>query len=196
MKHWFLCVALAALVLAACSKSAETSPATDNTPEGFTEYIIKKGNHYANKNDLKTVQLNKLSFSVLFDSSCIYSTAKHSNEGDINKLYGFSDCNTQHHQNSARFGWLWNGEALEIHAYCYNNSIRESKLLGTVAIGQAVDISISVQGSTYVFEMNGRRETMQRNCSTNVADGYQLYPYFGGDEVAPHDIRILIKELK
>jgi hypothetical protein len=189
-------VALAALVLAACNKSAET-PSTNNNniPEGFTEYIIKKGNHYADKNDLKTVQLNKLSFSVLFDSSCIYSTTKHSNAADINKLYGFSDCNTQHHQNSARFGWVWNGQALEIHAYCYNNSIRESKLIGTVAIGQAVNMSISVQGPTYVFEMNGSTEMMQRNCSGSIADGYQLYPYFGGDEVAPHDIRILIKEL-
>lgn len=194
MKHWVQCVALATLFMAACNKSVETSPAINNSPEEFTEYIIKKGNHYANKNDVKTVQVNKLSFSVLFDSSCIYSTTKHSNATDINKLYGFSDCNMQHHQNSARFGWLWNGEALEIHAYCYNNNIRQSKLIGTIPIGQSVNMSISVQGSTYVFVMNGKMETMQRSCSGNIADGYQLYPYFGGDEVAPHDIRIWIKE--
>jgi hypothetical protein len=195
VKHWFAYVALAALSLAACSKAVETSPSNNDTAE-FTEYIIKKGDHYANKNDFKSVKVNKLSFIVLFDSSCIYSTAKHSNAGDVNKLYGFSDCNTQHHQNSARFGWLWNGEALEIYAYCYNNSIRESKLIGTVPISQEVRMSISVQGSTYVFEMNGKTETMQRNCSGNVADGYQLYPYFGGDEVAPHDIRILIRDVR
>jgi hypothetical protein len=187
---------LAALVLSACSKSVETSPAINNISDGFTEYIIKKGNHFANRNDVKTVQLNKLSFMVLFDSSCIYSTAKHSNAGDINKLYGFSDCNTQHHVNSARFGWLWNGEALEIHAYCYNNGKRESRLLGTVPVGKPVNMSITIQGSTYLFEMNGSRETMQRNCSANIAEGYQLYPYFGGDETAPHEIRIWIRELK
>lgn len=195
MKHWFVCAALASLIVAACSKSVENSPSNNNAPSTFTEYIIRKGNHNADKNDFKTVQLNKLSFSVLFDSSCIYAVAKHSNATDINKLYGFSDCNTPHHQNSARFGWVWNGEALEIHAYCYNNSIRQSKFLGTINIGEPVNMSISIQGSAYIFEMNGKQDTMQRNCSTDIVDGYQLYPYFGGDEVAPHDIRILIREM-
>jgi len=36
---------------------------------------------------------------------------------------------------------------------------------------------------------------MSRASSTATAVGYKLYPYFGGDEAAPHDINIWIKEL-
>jgi hypothetical protein len=35
---------------------------------------------------------------------------------------------------------------------------------------------------------------MPRLASTRKAKGYQLYPYFGGDEVAPHLINIWVKE--
>jgi hypothetical protein len=31
--------------------------------------------------------------------------------------------------------------------------------------------------------------------TTPKGQGYQLYPYFGGDETAPHDINIWIKNL-
>jgi hypothetical protein len=36
---------------------------------------------------------------------------------------------------------------------------------------------------------------MDRGCSGGSLASYQLYPYFGGDETAPHDITILIDEL-
>lgn len=191
-----LCVLLAGFALA-CNKHFETTPVHNNALSGgYTEYLIRKGNHYAEGNDHRPLQVSKLQFTALFDSSCIYTTIKESNAGDINKLYGFSDCNTKHHENSARFGWRWNGSALEIHAYCYVNKIRQSKLLGTVPIGQPIPMSITIDGANYVFEMNGITEKMQRNCSGPVAEGYQLYPYFGGDETAPHDVRIFIKEDK
>lgn len=35
---------------------------------------------------------------------------------------------------------------------------------------------------------------MQRHCSDAVDTDYKLLPYLGGDEPAPHDIRIKIKE--
>ncbi|RDC63253.1 hypothetical protein AHMF7616_01854 [Adhaeribacter pallidiroseus] len=35
---------------------------------------------------------------------------------------------------------------------------------------------------------------MSRGCS-GTSDKYKLFPYFGGDETAPHNIKIEIKEL-
>ena len=32
-----------------------------------------------------------------------------------------------------------------------------------------------------------------RSSTTAKGDGYELYPYFGGDEIAPHDINVLDK---
>jgi hypothetical protein len=35
---------------------------------------------------------------------------------------------------------------------------------------------------------------MPRKSTTIKAVGYKLYPYFGGDELAPHPVSIWIKE--
>jgi hypothetical protein len=37
---------------------------------------------------------------------------------------------------------------------------------------------------------------MTRESKTEKAEGYKLFPYFGGDETAPHNISIWIKELQ
>ena len=39
------------------------------------------------------------------------------------------------------------------------------------------------------------KDSLPRTSATSKAEGYKLYPYFGGDESAPHDIFIYIKEL-
>ena len=196
VKNRALCVLLIVLIAGSCKKDEaveNAAPPASNTP-GYKEYIIPKGDHYALQNDFRPTRIRQLKFSVLFDSSCIYSTTKAYNTEDVNKLYGFSDCNTQHHLNSARFGWRWTGRELEILAYCYADSVRQIKPLGVIAIGKPAEMSICVEAENYVFELNGSAALMQRRCSTEYAEGYQLYPYFGGDEVAPHEVRIRIRE--
>lgn len=135
-------------------------------------------------------------FTVRFDSSCIYQTRVPENQWDINKLYGFSDNNALHHQYSARFGWRWSEGALRLFAYTYNNGVRDSKEIGVVPIGKEIDCAIALTGGTYVFSAGENSVTMARQSTTTTIKGYKLYPYFGGDEVAPHDVRIWIKEVK
>jgi hypothetical protein len=36
---------------------------------------------------------------------------------------------------------------------------------------------------------------IKRTPTTTIASGYQQYPYFGGDEVAPRSINIKIKPI-
>jgi hypothetical protein len=162
----------------------------------FVKYVIPKGEHFATTNSYKSVETTELKFTVRFDSSCIYRTKDPDNQWDINKLYGFSDNDAMHHQFSARFGWRWSEGALRVFAYTYNSGERTSKELAVVPIGKDVHCSIKVSGASYVFSVNEKKEIMPRQSKTVVAKGYQLYPYFGGDEVAPHEVRILIKEEK
>ncbi|MGI8584585.1 MAG: hypothetical protein ACR2KX_20540 [Chitinophagaceae bacterium] len=42
--------------------------------------------------------------------------------------------------------------------------------------------------------MNGFTDSLLRTSTTVKANGFKLYPYFGGDETAPHNIYIWIKE--
>jgi hypothetical protein len=197
-----LVCALLLLGLAACSKKQDdvvinnAANKINSTPyPGYKEYLIPANQHYATDNGLKLVNAKVMHFQALFDSSCIYTSRVAENVYDINKLYGFSDCGTLHHNNSARVGWLWNGKAIELYAYTYADSARSSLLLGTVAIGAPANISMSVQPHQYLFSYNGSTSSLPRSCTSDSIQGYQLYPYFGGDETAPHDIHIYIKDL-
>lgn len=185
--------ALLLLATIACSKKV-TLP-EENPYPGYTEFLIPAKQHYAVNNTYQTIDQKELRFMALFDSSCIYTNSNPENIFDINKLYGFSDCGSLHHENSARVGWLWNGKMIELYAYCYTGSVRKNVLLGTTAIGTPADLGISVQPNQYQFFYNGTITTVPRHCTNNSAQGYKLYPYFGGDETAPHDIRVFIKDL-
>lgn len=200
MKNKLVIYCMAALLLSACSKEIEKPQNPVNKKEStsaasFIQYNIPKGNQYCDKNYFVPVKFNRLAFKVKFDSSAIYTSGKAENQNDINKLFGFSDNNATHHEYSARFGWRWSDNALRLFAYDYNNSVMSFKELGTVSIGKENDCSITVSGSKYIFTLNGAETEMPRASTTPEAEGYQLYPYFGGDETAPHDISIWIEEL-
>jgi hypothetical protein len=188
-----LCVVVIFWGLVACNKSNGIAEAPKI--EDFREYIIPKGQHYAAGNNFGILEKRSLHFKVRFDSSCIYETVLAENASDINKLYGFSDCGSNHQENSARFGWVWNGAAIELYAYCYNEGSRNSKLLGTVAIGQETELRLVAEPGKYIFTTGGKNEVMKRTCSSDQDAAYLLFPYFGGNEVAPHDVRIFIRDL-
>ncbi|MEJ8802263.1 hypothetical protein [Pontibacter sp. H249] len=156
-------------------------------------YVIKKGKHYSN-NKAKKLKAEIIRIEATFDSSAVYTTSDPKNQADINKLYGMSDCKTKHHTNSARFGWRWYNNQLEILAYTYVNKKREFKLIRAVEIGQPVTYELKLEDNQYVFTVNGTKVVMPRSCN-GTGDGYLLYPYFGGDETAPHTIKIAIKNL-
>lgn len=179
----------------ACSKTDSPVQEKETVSNEYREYIIPKGQHYASGNHFRLLNKKSIHFKARFDSSCVYTLANTANATDINKLYGFSDCGSNHHENSARFGWVWNGKAIELHAYCYTEGQRNSKLLGSVAIGQEVELFLAAEPGQYIFTVGGKNETMKRSCSSEQEQAYQLFPYFGGDEVAPHDMRIFIKDL-
>jgi hypothetical protein len=196
MKKTILCATAILLLFSSCSKSFEAITEIQNTKTGtsaFTQYIIKSGEHYANINPYKKVSTGEMNFVVKFDSTAIYQSGLQENQYDINKLCGFADNNSYHHQYSARFGWRWSDDSLRLFAYVYNNGAVQSKELTTIPIGKEMNCSIKVDGNQYIFTVNDTQEKLPRESTTAVAEGYQLYPYFGGDETAPHDIYIWIK---
>lgn len=164
------------------------------TSESNIIYLIKKGQH-SSTSSIQKISGASMRYEITFDSSAVYQTSILENQGDINKLFGTSDCGSQHHTNSARFGWRWYNNRLEIHAYTYLNKERSSKLVSTVELGRPYVYEIRFEDEQYVYLLNDVRITMSRNC-TGSGDGYMLYPYFGGDETAPHDITITLNKLQ
>lgn len=179
------------LLLSGCSGEKEKAEPTD--AEGFRIYTIKAGEHDCD-NQYQQVATAAMHFSVKFDSSAVYQTKDPVNQFDINKLYGLSDCNTSHHENSARMGWCWVDKQLQIHAYAYKNGHRKENFITAIPIGEEVKMSIEMLDSTYIFKVADKFTELPRGCS-GQGTGYKLYPYFGGDETAPHEIKVKVKDL-
>jgi hypothetical protein len=197
MKYLFSKLILLGVVLfalASCHKSIEATILPVKEAPSFVHYRIARGEHYSEQGTYAKVEYTELRFLVKFDSSAIYTTANPNNQYDINKLYGFSDNDAHHHEFSARIGWRWSKEALRLFGYIYNNGIVNSEEITTINISSENDCSIKISGNSYIFSVNGKTTSMPRTSTGAVAKGYKLFPYFGGDETAPHDIHIWIKE--
>lgn len=199
MKALLLFIMLLCIISMSCNKSVIIEPQATPVlpvPSLLQKYIIKKGNHYADQSALQVLYSSSIVASVMFDSSAIYTTVNQYNQGDINKLIGFSDCGTEHQQNSARLGWSWNGRNVIIYAYSYVNTERISKPLGPVELNKSFNCSVKAENDYYYFQAGMYTDSIRRHCNAFTGSRYKLFPYFGGDETAPHEISIVIKEME
>lgn len=193
------CISL--LLYTGCTKTLEALPNEDflsktNTEQQvFKKYTIKAGAHSSLETTYKPIETAAMNFAVKFDSSAIYLSKNAENQEDINKLYGFSDNGTDHHKFSARIGWGWSRQALRLYAYVYNNGTRTDKEITTIPLGQEIVCNIKATATHYIFSVGNVTEQLPRMSTSPLAKGYQLYPYFGGDETAPHEVRIWIRDL-
>ena len=171
-----------------------TDTAATGTNNAFTTYTILQGEQYCVGNAYPVYVTSAMYFTVKFDSSDIYTSQLASNQYDYNKLYGFSDNMSDHHSFSARFGWRWCNNHIELSAYTYNDGVRSIKDLGGIDLNKEHNCAIMVSGSQYDFVLDGDTTSVPRTSTTAQAMGYKLLPYFGGDEVAPHTMTIQIRE--
>jgi hypothetical protein len=184
MNHAFIIASF--LIIAACEPVAE---------DAFTRnFIIPKGEHYAEGRTVELLHSDVLSFTAVFDKSAVYKFSEEIYQDSKNKLLGFSDCNSSHHENSARFAWQYYNDELQIYAYCYVNGERVEKYVGVAGIGEENHFEISVNRRSYTFIMNQNEPvTIERGNTCDKGAYYMLWPYFGGSKPAPHDVRIDIR---
>lgn len=165
--------------------------------ELFTRtFLIKKGEHYSTPRLAETLQSDRLIFTATFDESAIYDLGAPALQSNKNKLFGFSGCNSGHHENSARFAWQWFDGQLEIYAYCYVNGERKEAFVGVVVPGKEDVYEIQLANDAYVFYLNNERKAVvEREATCERGIFYLLYPYFGGSVPAPHDVTIKISRV-
>lgn len=121
---------------------------------------------------------------------------------DINKLFGISY--GLHHRNSARFGWRWSMrmEKIEILAYVYRDGKRvnewdENIYICDIEPNSKYNMEIKKENGYYNFKVEN--ETLEKVYTLKIKHGecpfwgYELFPYFGGNNTAPHQIEIAIK---
>lgn len=160
------------------------------------QFLIRKGDHYSSPKMVESMESNVLLFDAKFNETAVYSLGDNSVQSDVNKLMGFCDCNSQVHENSARFGWRWFNGQLEIRAYCYVNSVRVDQLIGVVDLNVYNRFRLERTENAYVFTLNGQEPvSIQRGNTCNTGVYMKLWPYFGGHLAAPQDVVINIKTL-
>jgi len=182
---------LVVVLLAACQKEIPVAPTADNATDS-TRFTIRRGNHFCDQSRVKAISTSNMSFTVKFNASAVYTTVDPANQTDINKLWGFSE-GSDHQFNSARIGWAYHSGALRLYAYVYDKGVRAHQEITPVTLNTVIPCSIKLNGANYLISANGLTVTMPRGLSTPQANGYQLYPFFGGDETAPQDITLHIQ---
>lgn len=167
-----------------------------------TLYKISQGNHSADGVNFGIHSNGAMvQKTVIFHPNCQYDLGN-MNQLDINKLYGFSVGLFQSNQyNSARIGWRWSipKQTIELLAYVYINGRRINEwdqdiLLGEVNVSLNCFTSIVVEPAYYRYQfIHGITNKILYLPRSGSGSGYNQYPYFGGDEVAPHDMTIELK---
>ena len=184
-----LLFAITMLTLCGCEDLFETKAAR--------EFTIPAGEHYSTPRLHETFSEQKIAFRAKFNASAQYDLGDPALQSNINKLMGFSDCSNLHHENSARFGWKWESERLDIYAYCYVAGVRTHEFVGTVDLHTHNLYEIIATSEEYVFSLNGHRKmAIARSSSCEAGVNYMLYPYFGGSVPAPHDVTVEIEMIK
>lgn len=160
-------------------------------------FTIKKNNHYSNIAQVFIKKPSEYSAKVKFDSSAMYQFGT---ETDWNKLLGVAyveGLNNPVHNESARWVWRWNQGFLQLSPYCYvDGKIVKNKIVITRNINTYIDLSIKIDYSKkeYKFYVDGVLIYTQVFIHDKNR-AYILFPYFGGNHVAPHDIRIIFRDM-
>lgn len=163
--------------------------------ENWENFRIPQGQHYNNLRNIGLFPHDSLAFEVVFDSTAIYQTQNPANQADWNKLMGFSDCGTHHHTNSARVVWRYlpASGGFQLGEYYYSNGSRSFSALGNFQLNDTIPVKLYISKGYYQVEVGQKTGQEQRACNTSIGR-YMLFPYFGGDETAPHDINIYIHQ--
>ena len=158
-------------------------------------YLILKGKHSSNA-PVSITQANSIHFEAMFDESAIYNLGNE-DQLDINKLIGLSEGMESHHKNSVRIGWRWSldKQTVELLSYCYINGERSYTHICDVNLHERFEGTISIERDCYYVRINSQEHREKRLKESTSGIRYLLFPYFGGNQKAPHNITIALNLL-
>jgi hypothetical protein len=144
-----------------------------------------------------------IEMEFLFDFSGVYefSGEAKSDQEDRNKLFGISYY-PDPHKESARIGWRYDPakRMFIISVYCHVNGQTIIDDFCQVPANRKYIGRIEIKKDYYRFEIFQKDDAKKIGASSvpkwhDRTFGYKLGLYFGGNQVAPHDIKIEIKKV-
>lgn len=151
---------------------------------------IKEGRHSSHWLPRFWIRQTAWNATFVFTDSCRYSIS-YPDQDDWNKLFGVA-FGIDPHKNSARWAWRYNGllNVIELLPYIYKDGERIIPDIPSLMwpINQPVRLSI-INMPAPVFCLEAM--SIYSISMPTTQWGVKLEPYFGGNQVAPHDIHIL-----
>jgi len=177
------------LLFISCSKEVDDL--------GFRVYTIPAGEH-SSGSFINHPNNSKISFQFILDESAYYETEIPENQHDVNKIYGMSDFGVRHQKYSIRLGWRYINSELQLCWLRHEQGTHSSGTIKTIEPDIIYNATIDIKTFYYVIVIDNDTTLVRRRPEGNwgLVRRYYLYPYFGGNEYAPHDITIKIKEWK
>lgn len=201
-----LLTALFFVAVSSVSPASAEAPCTNPNLSDVT-FRIAKDRHKGRPNGVRKLQLKcsfsrELHFQVRFRDDVRYTTADPRNQGDWNKLLGFTT--NRIHKNSIRLGWAFDpslGESGEVRLgfYGYLDGVRTMERLGSVPLNAWADVSIRFDSGGMSVRVGDKEKTVHGDLG--VADWVPVSSwllrtaYFGGDEKAPHTMHVEVRNL-
>ena len=158
-------------------------------------FWVEQGEHSFRPKRILQPSYRTLSWNTMFRDNCWYDADKMpaGDRKDINKLYGITSASI--HKNSARIGWRAEKDSIiSIFAYWYIDGNREFLKLGETNTSEFNHYLIKVHDNKYVFGFNDTYHTVTGVNKTFWLNSYRSYPYFGGNQPAPHFMDLIINE--
>ena len=165
-------------------------------------FTIKEGKHYSTPIKFKLHPARTIvTYNAKFYPDCWYEYVNH-DSWDKNKLCGMSF--GYHHWNSIRVGWIPNFKdkgKISLYAYWYNNRERHNSLyICDVDVNDYFRVFIDVLEKSYFsIQISSTYETSEIEVPFDLPKclfGYYLWPYFGGNNLAPHEMEIYLRLCK
>ena len=91
-----------------------------------------------------------------------------------------------------RFGWRYYKDKLQILWFKHEAGKFTFDVITSIELNKPYTCTLDIFEDEYIVSVGGITTIVSRPCS-DYKKRYYLYPYFGGDEVAPHTIKIKIK---
>lgn len=144
----------------------------------------------------------EVSATVTFDSSCIYDIGK-VDEQDWNKVIGLGFVGSKdqdvtvgtppHQVDGARVGWRWNPQRgrIDLGAYTYVEGKRIDFKVAETALNTPTRLTIKIDYDRKLYQILGGKPIPFTHTKTFA---YKAGLYFGGNQPAPHRIRVKIVE--
>ena len=144
----------------------------------------------------------EVSATVTFDSSCIYDIGKE-DEFDWNKVIGLGFVGSKnqdvtvgtppHQIDGARVGWRWNPQRgrIDLSAYVYVDGKRIDFKVAETALNTPTRLTVKIDYERKLYQILGGKPIPFTH---NKTFGYKTGLYFGGNQPAPHRIRVKIVE--